>query len=117
MTPMLEAMARAMVVHMTDELASPLSPDDWTSALTAARAGLEALKKPDAALLKTLRDEVPVDGWEWEYLDAEAPACWAALIDAILGDDGRDRIPDCDDLDRLPECPDPSKPQHREIEP
>lgn len=99
MTPMLEAMARAAVVHMTDELGSPLSPDDWPSALAACRAGLEALKKPDAPLLMTMRDEVPVDGYEWEYLHAEAPACWEAMIDTILGDDGRERMPDCDDLD------------------
>lgn len=57
----------------------------WNLAQDQARAALKAIREPSPMILKTMRDEVPVDGYEWEWIEAEAPAAWYALIDHILG--------------------------------
>ena len=49
---------------------------------------LSAIREPSEAVLKAMRDTVPVDGYEWEYMEAEAAPHWQAMIDAILAEEG-----------------------------
>lgn len=49
-----------------------------------ARAAVEAMREPTAAILSTMRDDLPVDGHEWEWLDDQAENYWRAMIDAAL---------------------------------
>jgi hypothetical protein len=58
------------------------------------RAVIAAMREPSAAILQAMRDTVPVDGHEWDYLETErlsngmvldAPGDhWRAMIDAAL---------------------------------
>lgn len=109
MTPALKAMVEAMVAELnrqaehgrpgpyvddgvyeggvdTEPDVNSILIDGRVDLEKVARAGLEAIPASDGALLAAMRDSVPVDGHEWEYLDAEAPAHWTSLIDAILKD-------------------------------
>ncbi|MFB9049439.1 hypothetical protein ACFFV8_12070 [Sphingobium indicum] len=72
--------------------------DGIVDMVAVTRAVLTAIREPSAAVRQALRDNVPVDGHEWDYvereelsngrvLDPEAD-CWRAMIDAILQEGG-----------------------------
>ena len=68
----------------------------WTRYTSMARAVLTAIREPSEAVRKAMRDTIPVDGHEWEYLSVETlsdgrvidPEAdhWRAMIDAALDD-------------------------------
>ena len=84
---MLELAARALVDNYP--LDSGETPLDWEEVLPVVRAVLGAIREPNEAVLKTMRNTVPVDGYEWEYRDDEAVAHWQAMIDAVMAKEGK----------------------------
>lgn len=70
----------------------------WRFKVSTVRQVLEAIREPDEAIRQAMRDNVPVDGHEWEFMEREelsngviidpARDCWHALIDAVLDDRG-----------------------------
>ncbi|QUT04859.1 helix-turn-helix transcriptional regulator [Sphingobium phenoxybenzoativorans] len=68
------------------------NPNYWGAVTEAeikeARAALAALRQPTEAILKAMRDTVPIDGHEWEYVESGAAEHWQAMIDAALAEEG-----------------------------
>jgi hypothetical protein len=108
MTPALKAMVEAMKAEIAAQVAEQVAdyqarkwgasfahfaPDSDTSPECqingaidlekVARAGLEALKPADDAILNAMRQSVPVYGYEWEYVEGDAQEHWTDMIDAI----------------------------------
>lgn len=54
----------------------------WLEYIDDARAVLLAIREPSEAVLRAMRDTVPVSGHEWEYENDEAVAHWQSMIDA-----------------------------------
>lgn len=69
--------------HPTWDSVSEAAKAKW---LGGARAVLQAIREPSESILEAMRQSIPVDGWEWEYRDEEAPDHWRAMIDAALGE-------------------------------
>lgn len=84
MTTMLEKATMAAI----DAADGPPGDLDWPAII---RAALLAIREPSDAVLKTMRDTVPMGGMEAEYVDEDAGPCWTALIDAILNEESAGR--------------------------
>lgn len=70
---------------------------NWNMFEDHARAVLQAIREPNEAIRQAMRENVPVDGYEWEFSEREELSngmvvdpirdCWQAMIDAALSDD------------------------------
>jgi hypothetical protein len=93
MTTMLENVARAAIVHMTDETGGPLQESDWTSALPVVRAVLLAIREPDEPMIQVGQAKVGAYDLDraWgsgELRRHQASKSFTGMIDAILNAEG-----------------------------
>lgn len=75
---MIERMAQTMTTTLRHH-GVEMHPEDIKG---LAHDALVAMREPTPTILKVMRDTVPVDGHEWDYVDEDAPAHWSSLIDA-----------------------------------
>lgn len=95
MTP-LERVTRALAANLEEQakkLGSVASDagrypvlDGCFDMQEAARAVLTAIREPSEAILNAMRDTVPVEGMEWDYVYSDAVEHWQAMIDAALAE-------------------------------
>jgi hypothetical protein len=103
-----ERMARAICAKSFEDPGTywgvdpiPVAVDKhWPDYVDEARAALLAAREAlDAPILEAMRQTLPADGHEWEFIEREelsngmvidpALACWQAMIDAALGEEER----------------------------
>jgi hypothetical protein len=65
-----------------------MSAEERGDALEWARAGLEEMREPGAAVLEAMACEgrLPCSGHEWEFADFMAAPHWKGMIDALLNE-------------------------------
>lgn len=103
-TDMIERVARALAHHDGSRISGPgkhkasqefpWDPEHlymefyiaahWREFVSAAKWVIEAMRTPTEVMRQALRDNLPVDGFEWEYQPDEADKCLTAIIDAAL---------------------------------